>query len=391
MFRTFALSITLCFASCACYAAAATAPIPVEAFFSNNKVSSVQVSPDGKYLAVLVADNASEQGNRFLTILGSGDMKIKTKFQVPEDKVIWHYWWVNDERVLVATSTQTGALSVPTFDGALYGINVDGSQFLQLLGDIPAAPSGKAPIKEVADNFSHIEHKGETKSKHVNHFFDGMLHIPRDDSHHFLVGGWSEDSQHVQVLDVDAYSGDVKVVIESPLDNGDFLTDADGHVRVTWGIKGSDGKPQLFYRDAADGAIWKDLSALYKGLDPADEDTGPLMVAQDGKTFYWRGRTVESTLGLFSVDPVDMSVTTLYADPVFDTGTSIFGDFSSNNHKILAVETEPGLPDLHVIDDKDPETALLQALRQAFPGQEVNITSATRDGASLVLFVASDR
>jgi len=375
--------------------AAPASPVPVEAFFSNYKVTAVQVSPDGKNLAAVVSDDASGQGDKFLMIFGASDMKLKTKFQVSENQVIWHYWWANDERVLIATSTQTGALSVATFDDALYAIDVDGSKFLQLLGDIPdTAPAATPPkVLDNVDDFSHIKDKGQPKPKgpHVNHFFDGMLHIPSDGSHRVLVEGWSSDSDHMQVLDVDVDTGDVKVVIESPLNNGSFLTDADGHARVTWGTKNSDGSRQLFYRDAADSATWKDLSALYNDVDPADYDTGPLEVTQDGKAFYWRGRTSDSTLGLYQVDPADMHLTGLYSDHSFDIETFYYGDYLSNKHKILGVETYPGLPEFHVIDAKDPETALLQALRQAFPGQQPDVTSATRDNTLLVVFVSGDR
>src|SRR5579859_4005013 len=167
MFRYLLIGVTLGLAaSAACADAPASASsIPVEAFFSNYKVSSVQISPDGKYLALVVADDATGELNKFLTVVGADDRKIKTSFKVSDDQAIWHYWWADDARVLVATTTQTGALSVPSFDGALYAINVDGSQFQQLLGNIPdLTPATKAPIKDVADNFSHISHKGEGKT-----------------------------------------------------------------------------------------------------------------------------------------------------------------------------------------------------------------------------------
>jgi len=205
-----------------------------------------------------------------------------------------------------------------------------------------------------------------------------------------LVEGTSSDAQHPQALDLDIYTGEVKVVTESPVDSGSFLADAEGHVRVAWGRRNSDGSRQLFYRDADDSAQWRDLSALYKGADPADYDTGPLQMAQDGKTFYWHGRTPETTLGLFQVDPADASLKLLYSDPVFDTETIIYGDYPDDDHKVLAVETYPGLPELHVIDGKDHETAVLLALRQAFAGQYVDITSAAQDGTSMVVAVSSD-
>src|SRR6267142_6301650 len=92
MFRNTCFGLVLCLAANVSFAGA-PATFPIEAFFANYKVSSVQVSPDGKYLAVVVSDKASGEGNKFLTVLGADDRKIKTSFQVSENQVIWHYWW----------------------------------------------------------------------------------------------------------------------------------------------------------------------------------------------------------------------------------------------------------------------------------------------------------
>jgi dipeptidyl aminopeptidase/acylaminoacyl peptidase len=388
LFTGLALSLAVATAS-----ADATMPAltPIEAFFSYSQISSAKISPDGKYLAMVVSDDESGDDRTMLAIIGADDHKPKGGFKVVEGHEISTFWWANDERVLIATATRTGALSTATWDGSLYGVNVDGTQSRQLLGyDLAPKESGKAPMKTDADNFSHIQHRSAPK-KSKDYVFDGMLFVPREGARHVLVEGWATDSDHTQALDLDIYSGEITVKADSPINDGSFLADADGKVRVTWGIKRFDGSRQLFYRDAGDSADWQDLSALYKGLDPADYDTGPLKMAQDGKTFYWQGRTPDSTLGLYSVNPADMSLTTLYADKIFDTEVFIYGDTAGNNHKILAVETDPGLPELHVIDSKDPETNVLLALHQAFAGQEVDITSMTRDGTMMVVYVGGDR
>lgn len=388
MSRCLLTGLILGFAAYSSFAGADT-PLPVESFFSNYQVSSVQVSPDGKYLATVISDKATGEGRKFLTILGTDDRKVKSSFEVSQDQVIWYYWWANADRVLIATSTETGALSVPTFDGGLYAINVDGSQSRQLLGRIhDDAPQDKTTAKDEVDHFSHVK-KDDPKAKHVDRFFDGMLYIPRDDSHQVLVQG-SADGQPIQAFDVDIYTGEVKDITDSPIKNGGFLVDADGHVRLAWGRRGYDGSRQLFYRDAGDPAPWKDLSALYKGADPADYDIGPLRMTQDGKNFYWLGRSPDSTLGLYQVDPADMSLKQLFEDPVVDPSNYFYGDSPGNDHKILAVETELDTPAFHTIDAKDPETAVLLALQQAFPGQEAYITSATHDGVSMVVYVSSD-
>ena len=369
----------------------AAVPLPVQAFFSYPQISDVKISPDGKYLAVVVSDDKSGQDRRSLTIIGSKDRKARNTFNVSDGTDIMNYWWANNERILIATATETGALSAATPDGALYAINVDATQSLQLLGYKPDMPAEHAEMKDTTANFTHLQRSSSNEDTHKDYIFNGMLFIPNVNARHVLVDGWATDSSRVQALDVDIYSGAIRVLETSPTDGGGFMSDANGQVRLAWGVKKFDGSPQLFYRDAGDLAKWRDLSALYQNIDPADEDTGPLGMSQDGKMIYWRGRTAASTLGLFSVNPVDMSKQTLYSDATLDAADFIYGDFADNKRKILGVETFPGLPVLHVIDQKDPETAVLLALRSAFPGQEVNITSATRDGTSMIVYVASDR
>jgi len=397
MFRTLSLCLPIGLACSAVFAAdipaaASSSTIPVEAFFSYSKVSSVKISPDGQYLAMVVADDESGAKDKYLTIIDTADRKFKTGFKVADGNVIDSYWWANDERVLVATANETGGLSVATLDGALYAINLDASQPRQLLGEtVGSNPVNKPGMKTDADNFTHIQRR-DGPDPHAKHYFDSMLYIPPHDAHRILVKGWSSDGDGAQALDVDIYTGDVKVAAKSPVSGWTgFLADADGNIRVAWGTSDSDGSRQLFYRDAGDSADWKDLSALFKGTNAADDDVGPIMMAQDGKTFYWHGRTPDSTLGIYRVNPADMAVTDLFSDPVFDAETYFIGDYANNRHDILAVETDPGRPELHVLDQKDPETAVMLALRQAFSGQEVDITSATTDGSLMVVKVTGDR
>ena len=394
MSRNPLLGLVLCLAACNSFADE-TAPIPVEAFFSYSKVSSAKISPDGKYLAMVVSDNDTGADRKFLAVIGTDDRKIKSGFRVAEGHEIYAFWWANNGRVLIATATETGALSVATFDGSLYGINVDSTQPLQLLGPKPDGPIGvtpeKLPLRDPAQNFTHIsnkEHKGAAPKAFT---FDGMLFIPRNDANHVLVEGQADDSAKKQVLDVDVYSGDVNVVVTSPTHGGRFETDSQGHVRIAIGEDDTTGEPQLFYRESDDSPQWHDLSALYRNTDAAYDATGPLGFTPDDKQLYWYGRTTTGTMGLFTVDPADLSVRPLYSDPDFDVESMVWDEVSANAYKLIAAETMPGLPMMHYLDTADRKTKILQALQQAFPGQEVYITSATQDGGLMVVFVGSDR
>lgn len=392
--RSFA-GVALCLAAITA-SADTVAPIPVQAFFSYPKVSSAEISPDGKYLAMVVSDDDTGEDQKFLAIIGSDDRKMKTGFKVADGLEIWRYWWANSERVLIATATQTGALSAATPDGSLYAINVDKTQSLQLLGRKPTDQPSPAPSKpglpDPTKNFTHIVTRPHPKaSTSSTFFFNGMVYIPDQDGKHVLVQGWEEGKSRLQALDVDVYSGDVQVVTESPTGGGDFLADKDGKIRLAWGEDPDTGDPQLFYRDATDSAKWRDLSLLYKDIDTGEDDSDPLRMSQDGNTFYWWGRADGGTMGVFSVNPANMEKRLLYAEPGFDVDGFLFGDYPGNQDKLLAVETFPGLPEFHVIDQKDPETAVLLALREAFPAQQVFVTSATRDGSLMVVYVGSDK
>src|SRR5882724_4325440 len=110
------------------HAAAAPAKIPVNAFFSYDKVSDAKISPDGKHLAIVVADDADGANRKYLAILDATDHKETAGFQVVDGHAVLDFWWANDERVLIATATDTGSFERPSADGGLYAINVDKSQ-----------------------------------------------------------------------------------------------------------------------------------------------------------------------------------------------------------------------------------------------------------------------
>lgn len=372
-------------------------PLPADAFFGPASVSSAKISPDGKFLAMVVSDNETGKERKYLSVIGSNDKKIKSGFAVADGHEIWNFWWVNDERVIIATATETGALAVATPDGSLYGINVDKSQALQLLGeksDMADTPADSKPGEGEPVTGSHVVIRAAVpaKEKAVKAYsFDRMLFIPSADTHHAIIQAEEQDGYQRQALDLDVYTGEVKVLIKSPVNGGGFETDNDGNVRLAWGADELDGTPAIFYRDSSDEAKWKDLSALYKDTDPAGYDCGPDGMAPNGNTFYWYCRTPQETLGLYDVDPRDLSRKVVFADPLFDVEDVLYDFFGNGRGDAIVAVTMPGKPEFHVLDPKNHTAGVLGALDQAFPGETVDITSSTRDGSLMMVFVSSDR
>ncbi|HVA55592.1 MAG TPA: hypothetical protein VNI53_07360, partial [Gammaproteobacteria bacterium] len=358
--------------------AAASPTAIVQAFFSYPQISDVQISPDGRYLAMVVADNKTGEDRKGLAILNRSDLKATAGFHTIGDQDIYRFWWANDERLLVATSIQTGSLDSPVPDGRLYGINVDGSQLKLLLGNVP----------DTSEQFTHI------KSRHEIYYFWHMLFIPTEDTKQIVVQTYQPSAgrnQTDQAYALNIYDGSLRNIAHSPAADGTLLTDNAGAVRLAIGSNTLTGVGKFFYRATGDNVDWKDLSAFYKEDDPADSPLRPLGFATDNNTVYWLGRTQSMTTGLYAIDPDTLKTTLLYGDPDFDVGDVIWSfDWQKTQH-IIAVTTMPGLPALHILDGDASKAGYLASLYDAFPGQIVDITSNTRDGSLMVVFVHSDR
>lgn len=360
------------------------APIPVEAFFSYAKISDVKISPDGKYLALLVPDPKTGEDRKGLVLITTDNAhKVTASFLVTGYQMVANFWWMTDDRLLANTATQTGSYAPPLWDGHLYAINADGTRQATLL----PAPEGSNQ-KFVGGP----AHNGEMV------YFSGLLHVDQQDAKHVLVYGATygldHDYNHVnQVYSLDIYSGQLRKVMSSPLENGYFIPDDTGDVRIVMGDNTSDGSAKALYRPGSGQADWQDLTPLLKHDDPAELYIGPVAVEPDDKNIYWIGRTATATLGLYSLDPATMKSTELYSDPDFDVNKDqlIWSFDWQQPQKVIAVETMPGLPAVHMLDGDDPKAGILASLYDAFPGQHVSITSNTRDGNQMVVKVSSDR
>lgn len=359
-------------------ARAAQTPPPVQAFFSYAQISDVQISPDGKYLAMVVADSKTGENRKGLAVLNTSDYKVTASFHTIGDQDILQYWWANSERLLIATATQTGSLDSPLPDGRLYGINVDDSQLQLLLGKMPGGP----------ESFTHIGPQQALR------FFIQMLYIPPNDAKQVIVQAVSDTgfrNQPDQAYSLDIYTGTLRNVAQSPAANGTLLTDNSGAVRLATGSNTLTGGAKFFYRTSGSDLNWKDLSRLYSDDDPAMTPLEPLGFAADDHTIYWLGRTPTSTLGLFELDPDTLKTTLLYGDPDYDVNDVIWSfDWQKTQH-IVAVTSMPGLPALHILDSDSAKAQDLASLYAAFPNQVVNITSNTRDRSKMVIYVHSDR
>ncbi|KAB8043867.1 S9 family peptidase [Janthinobacterium aquaticum] len=111
-----------------------TAPsttIPIADFFNNSAFSGAVISPDGRHLAVLV----SAKGGRVqLYTVQLPSMKVSglTSF---EDADIASIAWVNNQRLVYSVADRQIAQGDVQYGPGLYAINIDGSNYRQLVSN----------------------------------------------------------------------------------------------------------------------------------------------------------------------------------------------------------------------------------------------------------------
>jgi len=382
MLRNTLTGLLLCFIAGVALADDAT-PVPVDAFFSYPQIWQVKISPDGKYLALVVADpKTGENRKRLIIMTADSSHKATASIGTKNYQLIYDFWWTLDDRILASTATSdTGFFESPALDGTLYAINADGTKQVMLM---PGAPGSN---RKMVGGVTHDE---------AAVFFGGPLHMQSDDPKHVLVYGWTYGLNHgyhgiAQAYQLDVYTGEFHQVLSSPLQDGGFIADDTGAIRLATGENAKTGDRELLYRDDNGARDWKDLSASLAGDDPASPGNGADGIAPDGKSLYWYARTTTATLGLYSLDIQSQKLSELYSDPNVDVDGVVWSFDWIKPRKIIAIDTMPGLPGVHIIDGDDPKAQYLASLYQAFDGQKVRITSNTSDGAVMVVQVTSDK
>lgn len=379
----------------ACAACAAdTAPPSVETFFSNPQISDVKISPDGKYLALAVIGDQGGADRTNLVILTTVDKKPQAKFSFIKQQSILDFWWANDERVLIATQTRTGSFDSPLPDGQLYGIDADGNKQVALMG--MSNRSANNP-----DAFTHVKHTDTV------YYFTRFISIVPDDPKRVIVeavveGGGMHQLNTSYLLDI--YSGATRPAVTSPVTDGEILADDSGAVRAAWGNNQRTGFAEYFVKADGGKGDWDEVKGLANGDDPGVTPLQFMGTIPDSNDLYWFGRTPTGTVGLFSLDPATSKQQSLFGDPDNDLEYDIYFDdyqhdgagliwsfdYAPKRH-VIAVETMPGLPAVHILDGDDAKAQILGSLYDAFSGQHVEISSNTRDGSQMIVHVTSDK
>lgn len=351
--------------------AIAVEQIAVEDFVKLPGARNVKISPDGKHLSLVF----NKDGEDRLAVLDRATRKPIGQFRVRgEGKGVGTVRWVNNER-LIYTVTESYAWNKQKFaNGELIGVNVDGKKHDVIFGYRSGENSTNSRLAKKANNGNHeiIDMLEDDKKNILIAFYPWKV----------LGNKWVNNSDVNPIIyKLNTYTGKTRKMGHLAYPNATGITDNNGDVRFSVSVD-DDNKLVISYKTSA-SADWQDWSA--KDFDGSK--VVPLSFTADNNQVYIMANAGEGTRALYLLDLKSQAVSKVVHDDRVDI-SRLIRDFSGR--RIVAVGTDLGLPEYQYLDAKDKAANLHLALIGAFKGQDVVLTSATKDGSLAIAYAYSD-
>jgi len=338
---------------------ATPADIPAEVFAALPQVSNLRQSPNGEKVAFM----SSIQGRKVVIIqnLDGSDRYI----QPPSgDADISHFFWANDERllvvyeVLVVRAEYTGFKNTET---RLIAVNADGSKLKPII--LP----------------SKIRNSADRNRTHPNPMYqNNIIDLLPDEPNHILVSLDADFDNRAEVRKVDIRNGKFRQIHDGFRGVQSWSTDSDNELRFGWGT--DRGKWVGYWRNADDD--WKQVTneGWFKnyGVHGLDGTADHMVIA---------ARTTSGTSGVFRLNiPSGKIVEELFAHEKVDVDNVLF---NRSRSKIVGVRYTTDLPEYHFIDKK--RAGLHRAMKRALAGYNVRIDDFDHAAGRYLLFAYNDR
>ena len=221
--------------------------------------------------------------------------------------------------------------------------------------------------------------------------------LPKDPRHSLIkIEYWADNPAFIRQNNIvttsngysvaaflDKASGGSTDITQAPFQgSSEYLADHAGNVRY---VSGMDVKnvPQAYYRDV-DGKDWRKLNT--EALAHANIE--PLGFSSDDSKVYLDSDEAGDRHCLVEHDLTSDQRRKLACDDRFDLSSV---EYSFDGSRPIAATFAADKPLTKIIDAKDPDAQLLNALLASFSGQSVSIVSRTQDGSQAVVLVNSDR
>lgn len=310
--------------------------IPLEDFFRNPEKTSIQISPEGDYLAWL--EPYESMLNIFVKDLQTGAVKRVTN---ATQRSIYGFFWANKNRI-VYVMDEGGDENMH-----LYGVDWDG-----------ANPIDFTPFDKVKCNLQ-----------------DDL----EDDEEHIL---FSMNQRNEQVFDVyllNLNTGEMRLIAENPGNILGWLTDHDGKVRVAIA---SDGvNQQLLYRETEDAEFREIANYNFK------EGAVPLFFTMDNRALYVASNLGRDKRAIYEYDLASGTTGKLiFEHPEVDVMNLLY---SKPRKVITGVAFYTDKRGYHFFDEHRKK--IQDFVGAQLPGMENAVSGSTKDENKFIIYSGSDR
>lgn len=318
--------------------------IPLKAFSKLPEFTTVQISPDGKHLAV-----TAEVGNETRAVVMDTQTKeIKSVFAFGDNTHVSRIYWANPERILMQITVKLGSLDFRMGTYELFAANIDGSNRKRVF----------APGYRIVD-------------------------LLESDPKHILVArswGTRGNEGKIHVMKLDIYTKRMSRYAVGVESTTGLTFDRSGQPRFAYGSD-IDGVFRVYHRP-------EDKWNLLLTSNERTSEFRPVAFNADNSKAWVRSDRNSDTVGYDLLDLKTGEVTTVFRDDVADIEETIH---DPKTDEVVGVMTMPGKRKYTFFNEEHPVTIMYRMLLKAFPGQKVAITSYTNDYKTGIIQVSSDR
>jgi dipeptidyl aminopeptidase/acylaminoacyl peptidase len=317
-----------------------TAPIPPRKlttldFFRHEQIGGAKVSPDGKYIAMLIPVGGLSK----LGVVALADREPMAAYDVGGGEFIQNFYWVNDHMLVWETAKRDGSLGKPYLTGHL----IAGRGDTPMLIPLPSPAFFVAPAVKNPDNILVQTGKSiyrldiNTKVEHE------VARAPYSYQDNFLID----------------HSGKIRLV--TSWDSDDFIVSA-----------------------------WDDTQRDWREIHRTKSASGyiePIAFSSDDGRIYVSSTLEAPTNGIYETDPDLTKGKLLFRDDIVDYSDVLL---EPGSEIPAGVFYYPDFPAYSFFDPNGATARNYAALQKMFPDRTVLITSSSSDGHLAVVAAWND-
>lgn len=339
-------------------------PIPVQDFVRHAQYSATKISPDGNYLALTV----QQKDVMSMAVLRLHDMQVIRITRLSGGESVGGFYWVGPNRLMYTSARNFGTYASPFGTGEWYAMDADGGRPRTLVSYNASATAGRSKMVHFNEMYGMLDPLSDDGSKALMQITDGS------------PGGRNA------VVAIDTVTGKRQLLAKAPRENCQMVLDASHQPRYANCVENKDA--ELGYDEHTE--LYRlDDHHTWTRIEHAKNDGRSISVvgtAADGRIYALASdRSKPAAFGI--LDPATDAFQTLYQDPVASIHDYLL---AADESTVVGVVTMPGAPHVELVDRQHPDTGVYAALSKAFPGELVDVTSATRDGKKMIASVHSD-